>query len=162
MKKILLSILIAFSLIACKQNEPYQEIEITVEELKEKIENKETFNVMVIRDNCEYCNALHEYIEQTKEEHPNIILYTIDSTNFDFKKNEDTGLLDSNTEDGQYLLSLAPYFLYTPTIYSFDQGEIVTTGIGFNDFYKTVSIWDNDSSIDFSQAQTVEYWEFIS
>lgn len=162
MKKVLLCLLVAFSLMGCQQKEPYQEVAITMDELKEKIENKETFNVMVIRDNCDYCNALHTYVEDTKDEHPGIILYTIDSTDFDFKKDEESGLLNANTEDGKYLLSLAPYFLYTPTIYCFDQGEIITTGIGFNEFYKTVSIWDNNSLIDFEKAQTIEYWDFIS
>lgn len=162
MKKILLCLLVGLSLLGCQKSEPYQEIPITMDELKEKIENKETFNVMVIRENCDYCDALHTYIEETKDEHSNIILYTVDSTDFDFSKDEETGMLNSATEDGQYLLSFAPYFLYTPTIYSFDQGEIITTGIGFNDYYKTVSIWDNYSTIDFSLAETVDFWDFIS
>lgn len=161
MKKIILCLIMMFSLFGCAKGKPYQEIPITMDELKEKIENKETFNVMIIRDNCEFCDALHKYIDETKQEHYDIVLYTIDSTNFDFKKDEETGLLKSNTEEGQYLLSFAPYFLYTPTIYCFEEGEVITTGIGFNDAYKTISIWDNNSTIDFSKAQTIDFWDFI-
>lgn len=163
MKKIILCVLMVVSLIGCTQKkEPYQEIEITMSDLKEKIANKETFNVMIIRDGCDFCDALHAYIDETKQEHPNIVLYTIDSTDFDFKKDTETEMLSSTTEDGQYLLELSPYFIYTPTIYSFDEGEIITTGIGFNDLFKTVSIWDNDSRIDFSIAETVDFWDFVS
>ena len=164
MKKIkyILIFVLCFSLFGCAQKqEPYQEIDITAAELKEKIENKETFNFMVIRDNCEFCEALSEYVEQTKDEHPGIVLYVLDSTDYDFSRNEEE-MLVSNTEDGQYFLGLCPYFLYTPTIYCVENGTITTSAIGFNSATKCLSIWGLDSFVDFDEAETIEFWEFIS
>lgn len=147
---------------SCAKQEPYQQIEITTEELKEKLDNKETFKFMVIRDNCEFCNALYNYIDQTSQEHDGVILYTLDSTDFSFSRESQEDVLSSSTEEGQYLLELCPYFLYTPTIYVVEQGTIVNSGIGFNDLNKCVSIWDLDSFIDFNEAEEIEFWKFIS
>ena len=162
MKKIILCLILSFSLLGCQKQEPYQEIEVSMSDIKTKIDNKETFSFMVIRDGCDFCDSLHSYIEETKNEHTNITLYVVDSTDFKFQRDEDTGMLYTDNEDGDYLLSLSPYFLYTPTIYCVDQGEIEILGIGFNDSTKTISLWDNESSIDFNEADTVDFWDFIA
>ena len=153
------SLVLCFSLIGCAKT-PYKETMIDTEQLKEKMENKDTFVFMVIRDNCPFCESLYQYIEVSQNENPNLEIYKIDCTDFDFTKNED-GTLNSNTEQGQYLLSLAPYFKYTPTIYQVENGEIKMTGVGFNESTNCVSVWPNTSVIDFNQANEMNYWEFI-
>ncbi|MGM9947004.1 hypothetical protein [Floccifex sp.] len=157
---IMICVLCFFS--GCTKSDPYQQIEITTQELQEKLENKETFNFMVIRENCDFCASLENYIELTKQEHNGIVLYTLDSTDFDFSRENEDDCLSSSTSEGQYLLSLCPYFLYTPTIYVVQDGQIVTSGIGFNDMNKSVSIWQLDSFIDFNTADEIEFWDFIS
>ena len=117
---------------------------------------------MVIRDQCDFCQALKNYIDLTSQEHDGVILYTIDSTDFGFKREKEEDLLTSDTEDGQALLNLCPYFLYTPSIYTVEEGNIVTSGMGFDDLSKSVSVWDLDSFVDFNEAQQVEFWDFIS
>ena len=53
-----------------------------------------------------------------KNEHPNLVLYKIDSTDYGFSKiSQDSKQLQSSTKDGKILLDMAPYFLYTPTLY---------------------------------------------
>lgn len=162
--KLLFTFLLVCSCVACTKEEvtPYQQIPITTSELKEKLENKETFNFMVIRENCDHCEALERYIDITEQENPNIVLYTLDSTDFDFYRDNPDDLLSARTDEGTYLLTICPYFLYTPSIYIIEDGEIVTTGIGFNDLNKCISVWDNESLVDFDTAQEIEFWQFIS
>ena len=160
--KFFLIVTMLISMCSCTKKEPYQQIEICMDELKEKIENKESFKFMVIRDQCDFCQALKNYIDLTSQEHDGVILYTIDSTDFGFKREKEEDLLTSDTEDGQALLNLCPYFLYTPSIYTVEEGKIVTSGIGFDDLSKSVSVWDLDSFVDFNEAQQVEFWDFIS
>ncbi|MCF0105994.1 MAG: hypothetical protein HUJ53_04480 [Holdemanella sp.] len=153
------AICLCFSLSACAKT-PYEEVAIDATQLKEKIDNKETFVFMVIRDNCPYCDSLYKYIEVSKNEHPNLVIYLLDCSKFELGKNED-GTLNSSTEEGKYLLSIAPYFKYTPTIYKVEEGIITITGVGFNEGTNCVSLWPNDSVIDFGLANTENYWEFI-
>lgn len=162
--KLLLAMCTVLALVACSNTgDGFQEIDITATELKEKIDNDESFVFIVERDNCNFCEAIQEYIEETKAEHPGVTLYKLDATDFELmKETEDSDTLISTSEDGNTLLDIAPYFLYTPTIYVVENGEVVDSGIGFSTTNKTVSQWGLDSAIDFDQAETVDFWEFIS
>lgn len=165
MKKIITimcAFLLCFGLFGCSSKTPFEEKEITATQLKKKLDKKETFIVIVERDNCPYCEALQKYIKKTKDEHPNLVLYKIDSTDYGFtKESTDAKQLKSSTKDGKILLDMAPYFLYTPTLYVIQNGKAKHAGIGFNEEDHTISLWDVDSTIDFDRADTQEFWEFL-
>lgn len=161
--KALLSFCLVWAMTSCAiAKEPYQQIELSYNELKGKMDKKDSFYFMVVRDGCDFCESLYAYIDQTKDENHGVILYTVDITDYDFSKEEEgSKKLKSDTEEGKYLLSLCPYFLYTPSIYQVKDGEIVSSAIGFSDVNKTVSLWDLDSFIDFDEAETVNFWEYL-
>lgn len=164
--KRLLSILCAFvlsiSLFACSNQEPFEQKEITATQLQKKIDKKASFIFMVERDGCAYCKKLNKYINKTKDEHPGLKVYVLDSTDFGFQKEtEDSKQLISSTDDGNILLGIAPYFLYTPAIYVVKKGKVVKAGIGYNEQNATVAQWDNDSTVDFTTAEYEEFWDFI-
>lgn len=165
MKKImsfLCVLALSMALFGCQSNEPYQQIDITYEELKQKIDDKESFIFIVERENCPYCEALQTYIDETKDEHPNLTLYVLDCTDYELsKESDDATTLISSTEAGQYLLELAPYFLYTPSIYVVEDGTLTHSGIGYSESENTISLWDVDSTIDFDLADTQSFWEFL-
>ena len=133
-----------------------------INKLQEKLDDKEDFVVIVEREGCSYCEALDSYIEETKQEHAGLVLYKLDSTDFDLKreKEEDMTLVTTN-EDGQILLKMAPYFLYTPSLYIVEDGKAIQAGIGYNDLTHEVSLWDVDSTIDFNQAEPQDFWSFV-
>ncbi len=146
----------------CSSQDPYEQEEISATQLQDKLDDQEDFILLVERDGCTYCEKLNEYIEETKDEHDGIKVYLLDSTDFDFDADsEDEDKLVSNTDDGNILLNMAPYFKYTPAIYVIDDGQVKTTGIGFSDTNGTISIWDNESLIDFNQAESEDFWDFI-
>lgn len=150
------------ALAGCSPGKGFQEIEITASQLQEKLENQENFVVIVEREGCGYCEALDAYIEETSAEHAGLILYKLDSTDFDLKREKEGDMtLISGTEDGNILLNMAPYFLYTPSLYIIQKGKAVQAGIGYNDSTHEVSLWDVDSTIDFEQARTQEFWSFL-
>lgn len=135
--------------------------EITVGQLQTMIDNKESFLLLTERDDCPFCEKLNEYLEQTKEGH-NVLLYKLDTTDFDFKKeNAEDKTLVSDTEDGKKFLELQPRFLYTPAIYKYVDGQADQAAIGFNAETNDISIWDTASTIDFSEAETENVWTFL-
>lgn len=115
---ILCTLLLVVGLVGCQQQQPYKEKEITATQLQKKLDKKQSFVMIIVRDNCPYCEALQTYIKKTKKEHPNLVLYKLDTTDFGLSKiSSDSKQLQSSTEDGKILLDMAPYFLYTPTLY---------------------------------------------
>ncbi|MBQ0064710.1 MAG: thioredoxin family protein [Firmicutes bacterium] len=139
----------------------YEEVEITFEQLQEKIENKETFVVEIYREHCPFCEKVTNFVEETKQEHPNVVLYRIDCTEWKLQNNEDGTALISETDVGKDFLKQFPGFFYTPTFYAFKNGEALVSAIGFNDFTCDVSLWDVDSVVDFDTADLEYYWNFI-
>ncbi len=165
MKKFL-SILCTFALLiglgACSSQEPFQREDITAKQLQKKIDKKASFIFMVERDGCAYCKKLNKYIEKTQDEHKGLKVYVLDSTDFGFQKeSEESKQLISTTDDGQILLDIAPYFLYTPAIYVIKKGKVDQVGVGYNEQNATVALWDNDSTVDFNSAEYEEFWDFI-
>lgn len=56
---------------------------------------------------------------------------------------------------------MAPYFLYTPTLYVIENGKAKHARIGYNESDHSISLWDVDSTIDFDLADTQDFWEFL-
>lgn len=165
MKKILTILcasILCLSLFGCQQKTPFQEKSLTASQLQKKIDKKQSFIVIVERENCPYCEALNKYIKETKDEHPNLVLYKIDTTKYGFtKKDEDSKQLTSSTKEGKTFLNIVPYFYYTPTLYVIQKGKPKHAGIGYDEQTKSISLWDVDSPIDFDSADTQEFWEFL-
>ena len=68
MKK-LLTIFCAFilciGLVGCSSKEPFEIKEITATKLQKKLDHKDSFVLIIERENCPYCESLQEYIKQT-------------------------------------------------------------------------------------------------
>lgn len=163
LKKCLSLVFLSFLCFGCTMSqEAFQEIDVSAQELQEKLDAKEDFVLIIEREGCSYCEAIDSYIETTQEEHPGIVLYRLDITDFDLvRQKEDDMTLVSQSEEGQILLDMAPYFLYTPTLYIIENGEATQAGIGYDEATKEVSLWDVDSTIDFDQAKGQEFWSFV-
>lgn len=164
-KRFLVLLLIPLLLLsACGQADrsEFTETDITVEDLKDMTEAGDTFLLLVERDGCEFCQALNEYIDETKGDHPEVHVFRIDTTDFDLKKvNAEDKTLVSDNAEGKEFLEMLPYFLYTPAIYRYENGKAVEAAIGFNVSTDEISLWDVDSTIDFDTAKTEGVWEFL-
>ena len=164
MKKFLSVLFVSF-LVLCsgcsKQENPFQVQEISVDEIQEKMNAKESFLFVVIRENCPYCEKLEEYIEKTKKEHPGYTLYQLDCTNFELYK-EENGSLQAKSEQGKAFIEMAPSFQYTPSFYAVQKGEIQSSAVGYEpDIYK-VNLWNKlDEVIDFDKAELEDVWDYI-
>lgn len=160
---LLLAFIMIFSLSGCSNNDkPFTQKDITAVQLQKKINKKQSFIFIVERDGCGFCKKMNSYIKKTKDEHPNVTVYVLDSTDFGFaKESEEATTLISSTKDGKILLDICPYFLYTPAIYVVKKGKVVKAGIGFNDAKATVAEWDNKSTPDLENADYEEFWDFI-
>ena len=158
-----LSLVLGMVLISgCSSQTPFEIKDITMSEAASMMDEKQTFVLLFERDNCPFCNALNEYIEKTKGEHPNLTVYKVDPTSFElYREKEGDMTLISNTEDGSLLLERFPYYLYTPAIYQIKDGEPVRVGVGFDDSKGSVSIWDTTSTINWDEAKTEDVWSYI-
>ena len=157
---IFFSLLIGFSLWGCVSREPYQQIDLTADQLQKKLDQKESFLLMVERENCPFCEKLDAYKEKTKEEHFNVTVYRLDSTDFKLEQQED-GTLSSQTEGGKTLLTMAPYFFYTPTLYVIRDGKVIQSGVGFNESTGQIALWSDASVVAFDEAEYEEFWDFV-
>ncbi|MBB5183490.1 hypothetical protein [Catenisphaera adipataccumulans] len=153
--------LLMIGLTACQQAEPYKQINISAARLQRMLNKKKDFVLLVERDNCPYCKKLNKYIKQTKDEHDGVVIYRLDMSGVTFERTEGSDQLTTDDEDGQILLKMAPYYSYTPAVYVIRNGKVIKEGIGFDADHNTVAVWDNDSLIDFSNAEADEYWDFV-
>lgn len=160
-KGLLIGCLFLILLPGCSR-EPFTKETIDMEQLNEMVEKQESFVLLIERDNCPFCQALNEYMDDTQEEHAGITVYVLDITDMDLKKpDEDAKTLVADTESGKQLLELVPYFYYTPTLYRFEDGKATAAGIGYNSSTYEVSLWGVDSSADLETAETRNVWDFI-
>lgn len=161
-----LALMLLLSLFGCStpmSSQPFAIEDITMEQLEKKMDDKETFTLLVERDECNFCNAMNAYMDETKDEHPGIHLYKLNTTAFElYRENEGDMTLISSTEEGQAFLARFPYFLYTPAIYKIKDGKPVDAGIGYDESRHTVSNWNVDSTIDWNAAKPVDLWSFLS
>lgn len=149
-------------LVACTNKAEFKKESITATKLQEKLDNKDSFFLMIERENCGFCEAIEDYIEETKDENPGYTIYSLDSTDFNFKRDDEKDMtLESGTADGKILLDMAPYFLYTPTIYVIKDGKAILAGIGFDHTTGEISVWDTESTIDFEKAKSQNLWDFL-
>ena len=147
----------------CSNAVPFEIKTVTVDEVAQKMENKETFVLQVERENCPFCAATDAYLEETMKDHPNMVLYRLDSTAYELMREQEGDMtLISKTEEGRKFLSLFPYFLYTPTVYLIKDGTPVSAGIGYDEKNHTFSEWNVDSTINWDEAKPVDVWEFIA
>lgn len=158
----LMVFVLTFSLVGCSNKEPFTREEISATQLKKKMDDQASFIFMVERDGCAFCKKLNKYIEKTQDEHPGIKVYVLDSTDFGFEKeSEDSKTLVSTTKDGNILLNISPYFIYTPAFYVVKKGKVKKVGVGYNEQNATVALWNNASTVDFETAKYEEFWDFI-
>lgn len=166
MKKIMALLLVVLSVAAAgcfgSSKKPFELIDISMSELDQKMEEGNTFVLLVEREGCAFCKAMNEYMDQTSQEHPDTVVYHLDTTDYELYREEPEALtLASSTEDGKRLLEIFPYFLYTPALYSFEDGKPIRGAFGYDEEKNTVSLWNLDSSIDWNSAQAVPVWSFI-
>lgn len=87
MKKIFKTIVLLFTIIlllcGCSKEERIKEI--TFDEFKEKIANKETFAVYVGNDNCSHCISYRPILEKVLDDY-NITIYHVDNSKLDNKE----------------------------------------------------------------------------
>ena len=146
----------------CAKQQEYTEIPVTMDEVQEMMNQQEDFVLLVERQNCSFCQRLHDYIEESKKEHNNVTIYVLDTTDFGFKKaSEDSNILSAKTEEGTAFLKEFPYFMYTPSIYIISSGDATVVGSGFDAATKEISIWDVDSVIDFNRANSQDFWSYV-
>lgn len=143
------------------QKAEFKEVDVSAHEVESMIEKKESFKLLVEKENCPFCEQLNAYLDENKAGQ-SVTVYRIDTTNFEFMRTnaEDTTLV-SDTEEGQTFLKLFPYFLYTPTIYTIEEGKVIDAAIGFNGDHDTMSLWNVDSSIDWDKAEEIGVWEYL-
>lgn len=136
--------------------------DVTVQDVRDMAEDGDTFLLLVEREGCEFCQAMNDYIEETKGDHPDVHLFCLDTTDFDLvKENAEDKTLVSSTEEGKEWLKLQPYFLYTPAIYRYENGKSDEAAIGYNVVTEEISLWNTTSTIDFDTAKTEGLWEFL-
>lgn len=87
MKKIFKTIVLLFTIIlllcGCSKEERIKEI--TFDEFKEKIANKETFAVYVGNDNCSHCISYRPILEKVLDDY-NITIYHVDNSKLNDKE----------------------------------------------------------------------------
>lgn len=167
MKKIaalLMGLILCIGMSACSTSgtKAFEIKKIDMSELQTMLDEKQTFTLLVERDECTFCAAMNSYIEETKAEHTGLVVYEIDITDFHLMREQEGDMtLISDTEDGKAFLKVFPYFLYTPTMYHIVDGEPVQAGIGYNETDGTFNIWDVDSTIDWDTSAAESVWLFI-
>lgn len=165
LKKTLLALFLVPVLLlsACSmQRSEFTMTDVTVQDVKDMVAAGDTFLLLVERDGCDFCQAMNEYIEETKAEHPEVHVFRLDTSDFDLvKENAEDKTLISDKEEGKEWLKLQPYFLYTPAIYRYENGKSDEAAIGFNVATNEISLWNTTSTIDFDTAKTEGLWEFL-
>ena len=88
-------------------------VEISIAELQEKIDKKETFILVVTKDGCSYCESYKPVIKDVLEEY-DVVAYNINQTKLTTEE-------DQNTYE-----ELVPNITGTPTTVFFKNGEETT------------------------------------
>ena len=142
---------------------PFEIKDITVQKMKEKMDKQESFLFVVVRENCPYCEQLEEYIEKSKQEHPELVIYRLDATDFElYKENDEATQLHAKAQQGIEFLDLAPFFFYTPTFYAVEDGVIRSSAVGFEPDTLVVNVWERlDQVVDFDKAEKEDVWDYI-
>lgn len=146
MFKKILSLFLALMLVsACQANKAvgFKQKEISYEKLTQKMEKKDSFIVMVGKDECPFCRELEAYLKKTKKTHQGTLYY-----------------FDVHQAD-QMFLKWFPGYRYTPTIYVIKKGKPTISAQGFIKDKHQMLEWEVDSQVDFTLAKRVTVWDFL-
>lgn len=88
-------------------------VEISIGELQEKVNNKDTFILVVTKDGCSYCESYKPVIKDVLEEY-DVVAYELNQTKLTTK------------EDQNAYEELVPNITGTPTTVFFKNGEEIT------------------------------------
>jgi predicted bacteriocin transport accessory protein len=158
-----LCLVFSFVLAGCSGSGSLKITEVTIDQVVEKMNNGETFTLMVVRDSCPYCEAMEEYLDETKSEHGDLEIFQLNSTSYELYRKSDTDrTLIAETEEGQLFLEKFPYFLYTPTLYKIVDGVPESAGVGFDTSTNKVALWGVDSTADLTTADQEDVWTFLT
>lgn len=124
MKKIIVTMLCSMLvLVGCSSSKGGKVVEISVDEALQKIENKDTFILMVTRTKCEYCDMMHEMLDKTINDHATIIYNVVMDDSDDATLEADvTKLEEKVAQPGR-----------TPHIYYVLDGVSTEEIVGFNE-----------------------------
>lgn len=124
MKKLLTLLLIVFLLVGCHSKEevyvrdtsPGDFIQITLEEMGEKMENGDEFVVAFTQEYCGYCAEFKAIYDEYKKDH-HLDIYEVNLT----------AEVASENENANYIHKYFPSFYNTPGIYYAKDGEMVSS-----------------------------------
>lgn len=121
LKKMLLCLTLCFMICGCSSNDEYlrsnkqgKVIDITLAEMKEKIEDGDTFAIAFVTTYCNYCLQFHTIFNEYIKNHE-VILYQV------ILDNETT----SEEENLNLILEYFPEFYSTPGIFYVKDGKKV-------------------------------------
>lgn len=139
----IMSIELVIALVFCffYWNFSFTQTEVTYDNVQTMLENEETFTLMVVKEDCSYCEALKDYIKTSKLTHPFHTVYVCKYegyTNFPKK----LGIVK-----------------YTPTIYKIKNGEVVATAVGFST--KKGNVYIDDGYTSFENLKKKNFWKFL-
>ncbi len=117
MKKIITLLLVmAFVLVGCNNaGGKIKQENITVNQIEEKIKNKETFAYVVASKTCVHCNELKDMLKEYNSNKTIYIFETTTATQDDIKK----------------LIAKYPNLNSTPTTFFYANGELKDTVVGY-------------------------------
>lgn len=118
MKKLITLLLVfTFVLVGCGANQnAIKQENITIAQIEEKIEKKETFAFVVASKTCSHCNALKAMLKEYKSDKT---IYIFETTT-------------ASKEDIQKLLTRFPNIDSTPTTIFFENGVVKDTEVGYD------------------------------
>lgn len=139
-KKLLLSLLLIFGLVACQSNDsilnPYKEegryIEITFDEYVAKKNNYESFIFFVKKANCSSCQKFYETVKEFLDTNSEYVIYYIDYDSMYAQDRLTMASHFSNCLGKDYYVEreFIVNELYTPSVGKVIRGEIVDGFIG--------------------------------
>lgn len=145
LKKIIALLMVLVLMSGCQVNSSkrFRQKEISYQKLTQKLENKDSFIVLIGKEDCPFCRQLESYLKKTKKDHQGLIYY-----------------FDVHQADQSFLKWFPGYF-YTPTIYVIKKGKPVTSAQGFIEDDHQMLEWDVDTKVDLESAKRVEVWDFL-
>ncbi len=138
MKKLLLSLFVGLFLMGCQSAPDYERNEemgslneITIEEVHERMDNKETFMFMFTQETCSNCQAFKEdvlssYIKNHGFEYNEIVLSHDMDTEPIYAFVEEHPNPEDMLPEGDYSI----YDVLTPTFYFVENGEVKDIYVG--------------------------------
>lgn len=122
-------------------NFSFNQKEVTYDNVQTMIENEDTFTLIVVKEDCSYCEALNNYIKKSKLTHPFHTVYVCKYEGYtNFPKQ--LGVIE-----------------YTPTIYKIKEGELIAASVGFSS--KKGNVYIKDGYNSFENLKQMNFWKFL-